>query len=165
MACDESLSVVKRSRAKAQVAILKNDNGQSLRTMRITQGACARKMAKAATKARGRLEGRSVEARGRAGRSISVGGGRGRRRRRPVHHTAARGGQGRLRRGRLRGRDLLVVGPRVPSGVDEVHGPEAKVARARGSDGVAAQVSRFLRCSARVFLCGAAHGRRPLPLS
>ena len=50
MACDEYLSVVKRSRAKAQVAILKNDNGQSLRTMRITQGACARKMAKAAAK-------------------------------------------------------------------------------------------------------------------
>jgi len=50
MACDDTLSVVKRSRAKAQVAILKNDNGQSLRTMRITQGACARKMAKAAAK-------------------------------------------------------------------------------------------------------------------
>jgi len=50
MACDDTLSTVKQSRAKAQVAILKNDNGQSLRTMRITQGAAARKMAKAAAK-------------------------------------------------------------------------------------------------------------------
>ena len=50
MAADDTLSTVKQSRAKAQVAILKNDNGQSLRTMRITQGAAARKMAKAAAK-------------------------------------------------------------------------------------------------------------------
>ena len=42
--------------------------------MRITQGACARKMAKAATKgARGRVEGRSLQTRGRAGRSIRGG--------------------------------------------------------------------------------------------
>ena len=50
MACDDTLSTVKQSRAKAQVAILKNDNGQALRTLRITQGAAARKMAKAAAK-------------------------------------------------------------------------------------------------------------------
>ena len=50
MACDDTLSTVKQSRAKAQVAILKNVNGQSLRTMRITQAAAARKMAKAAAK-------------------------------------------------------------------------------------------------------------------
>ena len=48
MACDDSLSVVKRSRAKAQVAILKNADSQTLRTARITSGAAARKMKKAA---------------------------------------------------------------------------------------------------------------------
>ena len=44
---DDSLSVVKRNKAKAQLAILKNEDSQPLRTARITSGAAARKAAKA----------------------------------------------------------------------------------------------------------------------
>ena len=47
---DESLSTVKRNKAKAQCAILKAEDSQPLRTARITQGAAERKAKKAAKK-------------------------------------------------------------------------------------------------------------------
>ena len=49
---DESLSTVKRNKAKAQCAILKAEDSQPLRTARITQGAAERKAKKAAKKAK-----------------------------------------------------------------------------------------------------------------
>mmetsp|Transcript_15138 Transcript_15138/g.45865 ORF Transcript_15138/g.45865 Transcript_15138/m.45865 type:complete len:356 (+) Transcript_15138:18-1085(+) len=45
---DESTSVVKRHKAKAQLAILKSEDSQPLRTARITSGAAERKAKKAA---------------------------------------------------------------------------------------------------------------------
>ena len=52
LSSDESLSTVKRNKAKAQCAILKAEDSQSLRTARITQGAAERKAKKAAKKAK-----------------------------------------------------------------------------------------------------------------
>jgi len=48
---DESSSVVKRNKAKAQLAILKSEDAQPLRTARITSGAAERKAKKAAKEA------------------------------------------------------------------------------------------------------------------
>ena len=165
MACDESLSVVKRSRAKAQVAILKNDNGQSLRTMRITQGACARKMAKAAAKMKeaaskaeaskleaeqaAQLASEAVEAADAAVQSTTQ----------QLEEAKAACAEGGCEEGHV-----LVVGPRV-RGVDEVHGPQTKSQGPRGADGVAAQVRDVLAAAALSF-CAARHtAGAPFPLS
>ena len=48
LSVDESLSTVKRSKAKAQCAILKSEDSQPLRTAEITAGAAERKAKKAA---------------------------------------------------------------------------------------------------------------------
>lgn len=49
---DDSLSTVKRNKAKAQLAILKSEDSQPLRTARITQAAAERKAVKAAKAAK-----------------------------------------------------------------------------------------------------------------
>ena len=52
LSVDESLSTVKRSKAKAQCAILKSEDSQPLRTAEITAGAAERKAKKAAKAAK-----------------------------------------------------------------------------------------------------------------
>ena len=151
---------VKQSRAKAQVAILKNDNGQSFRTMRITQGGRGGKMAKAAAKMKeAASKAEASKAGSRAGRESCVGRRGGRRRRRAIHHTTARGGQGRLREAAPR---TARSGGWIGSSRSRwrAHGPQTK------SQGLEARTaSRRKSGTCRSGPESAVRTRRPLPLS
>jgi hypothetical protein len=184
MACDESLSVVKRSRAKAQVAILKNDNGQSLRTMRITQGAAARKMAKAAIKAReaaSKAEASKLEAEQAAKvaeDAVAAADAAVQSTTQQLEEAKAACAEGGCEEGTFwwLDREFEESMKRVPASVafarrrvdwspTQVHGPEAEGQGPRGADGVAAQVGDVLAAAA-VSSCVARHtAGAPLPLS